>query len=373
MNPSQDRRWRLLPSEQVLWRGGPRPGVPRDRVWHIATGLTLALALVAALFAGLLMDAALPGARSMAFVSAYLCLMALGIYSIPRQLRDPCEFMITDRQVIWRRGLLRRTLERNAITYARIHWHRSVAGLGHLELVRAVPFGPLSRRQRILFHDVEAPDRLLSLIRDVDPAEHAGYCDVRLTDRLDSGEHVVWGDGPAGLRLGYSEMVTAGVGVLTIFVGLFYAYRTGLVLVSLEELGLSVHTTKWLLLFLVIVVSGTVMLGTGGYLVWNGMWGAREQGSHTEYLLTNSRLLIRRGLTELSIDRRRIVDVADLPTSSGHSNLVLILDGPNGRALDDSGAMSSFSGPPRAAVAPVLYEITDPERIRGLLLERPAA
>jgi len=373
MTPSQERRWRLLPSEQVLWQGKPRPGVPRDSGWHIATGLTLTIAVVTALFSGLLVDAELPGARSMAFVSAYLCLIALGIHSMPRQLRDPCEFMITDRQVIWRRGLLRRTLERSAITYARIHWHRSVAGLGHLELVRAVPFGPLSRRQRILFHDVQGPDRLLSLIRDESPAEHAGYSDVRLTDRLDTGEHVVWGDGPAGLRIGYAEIVTAVLGVLTVAAGLVYAYRTGLVLVTLEELGLSVHTTQWLLLFLVIVLSGTVMLGVGGFLLWKGMWGARKEGSHTEYLLTNSRLLIRRGLTELSIDRRRIVDVADMPTNGGYSNLVLILDGPNGKALDDSGAMMSFSGPPRAAVAPVLYEITDPQRVRDLLLERPAA
>ena len=373
MTQSRDRRWRLLPSEHVLWQGRPRAGVPRDPVWAIATGLTLTLAVVSALFAGLLVDAQLPGGRTLAFVAAYLCLMALGIHSMPRQLRDPCEFMITDRQVIWRRGLLRRTLERSAITYARIHWHRSVPGVGHLELVRAVPFGPLSRRQRILFHDVQAPDRLLSIIRGVPSGEHAGYSDVRLTDRLDPEERVVWGDGPAGLRLGYAEMVTAVLGALTIVAGVVYAYRTGLVLVTLEQLGLSVHTMKWLLLFLVILVSATVMLGTGGWLVWKGMWGARQQGSHTEYVLTNSRLLIRRGLTELSIDRRRIVDVADVPTHSGCHNLVLILDGPNGRALDDSGAMMSFSGPPRAAVPPVLYEISEPDRVRDLLLTPAAA
>ena len=86
-------------------------------------------------------------------------------------------------------------------------------------------------------------------------------------------------------------------------------------------------------------------------------------------MLTDSRLIIRRGLTELSVDRRRIVDVADLPSSSGSHNLHLILDGENARALDDSGALSLFSVP-RATVPPVLYEVTERELLRRLLLDR---
>ena len=96
---------------------------------------------------------------------------------------------------------------------------------------------------------------------------------------------------------------------------------------------------------------------------------ARAEGLQTEYILTDSRLLIRRGRTELSVDRRRIVDVADLPSSNGSHNLHLILDAPNARALDDSGALSMFP-PPRAQVQPVLYAVTEPDLVRSLLFER---
>jgi hypothetical protein len=123
------------------------------------------------------------------------------------------------------------------------------------------------------------------------------------------------------------------------------------------------------LLFSVILISGSVMLIAGGALLWHGLWGARAGGSRTEYVLTDSRLLIRRGLVELSVDRRRIVDVAALPSTPGCCNLHLILDAPDARALDDNGALGLLP-PPRATVPPVLYEVTDQELLRELLLSR---
>jgi hypothetical protein len=104
--------------------------------------------------------------------------------------------------------------------------------------------------------------------------------------------------------------------------------------------------------------------------LWHGIWGARSDGSKTEYLLTNERLIIRRGLTELSLDRKRIVDVAELPSGrSGLHNVHLILDAPGARALEDSGALRILS-PARATVPPVLYEIQDAELLRAMLLNR---
>ena len=98
--------------------------------------------------------------------------------------------------------------------------------------------------------------------------------------------------------------------------------------------------------------------------------GARELGSHTESILTASRVLIRRGRTELSIDRKRIVDVAEQPSYGDLRDLYLILDGPRARALNDSGALAALGWlrPPRSFVAPVLYEVRDRERFRQLLL-----
>ena len=111
-----------------------------------------------------------------------------------------------------------------------------------------------------------------------------------------------------------------------------------------------------------------MILTIGVVLLWKGLWGARADGSNTEYILTDSRLLIRRDRTELSIDRRHIVDVAEVPSTAGSRNLYLILDGPHGKALDDNGALSMFGAPPRGTVPPVLYEVQDSELVRRLLL-----
>jgi hypothetical protein len=369
MSAAVDRSWRLLPNERVLFSGGPKLGTPRDLRWTIVPGLLLALAVITALFAGLLAVSGIVAVRPTALTAFYFLLTAVAARMLPRYLLDPCEYMITDRQVIWKRGQLRRTMDRKAITYARIHWHRSEPGVGHLELVRAVPFGPLARKQRLFLHDVVAPDVLFALIRAAEPTEFAGYADVKLTDRLDRGEVVLWGAGPAGWRLGHAEALTAAVGVLLLLVGAVYGYRTGSVLVGLEHAGLPVLSWTWLMLFTAILIAGSIIVATGAALLWHGVWGARADGSRTEYVLTDTRLLIRRGRTELSVDRRRIVDVADQPSTSGSRNLHLILDAPNARALEDNGALGLLP-PPRATVPPVLYEITEMELLRELLLSR---
>lgn len=343
-------------------------GVPRDLRWRIVPLIAFSISAVAALGAGLLSVAEIPAAGSTVLVAFLLAACGLAVGQAPRFLLDPCEYFVTDRRVVWRRGPFTQSIERRAITFARVHWHRKVPGVGHLELVRAVPFGPLSRTQRILLHDVVAPDRLLSLVRRSEPGEHGGYADVKLTDRLDQSERVLWGGAPDGLRMGRAEVFMAALGVVVAVVGVLYAYRTVGVLLALESVGLPVRSWTWLMLFAVMLISGAIILGTGGFLVWQGVWGARAGGSRTEYLLTDTRLIIRRDRTELSVERGRIVDVADLPSSAGSRNLHLILDAPNARALDHSGALSLFSVP-RAVVAPVLYEVRDMDALRRLLLE----
>jgi hypothetical protein len=350
----------------VLWHGGPKLGVAREGFWFWVPALLFSLAAVVALFAGLIAVAGIPALRPTVLLAFYFLVSACGFALAPRHLLDPCEYLVTDRHVIWKRGQVRRLMPRKMITYARIHWHKSSPGVGDLELVRAAPFGPFSRKQRVTLHDVEAPDRLFALIRNAEPAQFAGYGDVQLSDRLDKGERVLWGASPLGFRLGHSELLMASFGVLVLCAGAVYAYRTGHVLVTLEGLGLPVRSATWVMLFLAIVTSGTVMLSVGAALLWHGLWGARAEGSSTEYILTDSRVLIRRGRTELSIDRRCIVDVAEQPSTGDLGNLYLILGGPRTRVSDDSGAQALLS-PARALVAPVLYEVRDRELFRRLL------
>jgi hypothetical protein len=369
MSAAADRSWRLLPSERVLWQGAPQLGIPRDLRWTIGPALVVALAAITGLFAGLLYVSGIPAVRPTVMSTCYLLMTAIAMRLLPRYSLDPCEYMLTDRQVIWKRGQQRRTIDRFAITYARIHWHRSVPGVGHLELVRAVPFGPLARKQRVVLHDVVAPDVLYARIREAQATEFAGFADVQLTDRLDQGEVVLWGGSPAGWRIGPAEVVTALVGALVLGAGVIYAHKTGTVLLGLERAGLPVVSWTWVMLFGAILISASIIIAVGAALFWLGLWGARAAGSRTEYVLTDSRLLIRRGHIELSVDRRRIVDVADLPSTAGSRNLHLILDAPDARALEDSGALGLLS-PPRATVPPVLYEVTELELVRKLLLSR---
>lgn len=361
----------LYPHEKLLWVGRPAAGAPRSLQWTLVPLALVSLAVIAALFAGLVAVSGLPAVRPTVLVALYLTVVAVAIRLYPRYSLDRCVFGISDRRVFWKRGRSNRIIERNTITFSRIHWHRRVPGLGTLELVRSVPFGPLSRQHRVVLHDVVAPDVLLSMIRDVDPSEFAGYADVRLTDRLDSDEQVLWGASPDGFLIGPREAATAALGAMALAAGCLYGYRTGRVLIGLEDLGLSVWSPTWMLLFSVIVLTLAVIGSAGASLLWVGLWGARAAGRETEYVLTDKRMLIRRGLTELSVDRKRIFDIADVPTLSGSHNLFLILDGPQGRALSDNGALSSIA-PARSLVAPVLYEVSEVEPLRKLLFRAPA-
>jgi hypothetical protein len=361
--------FRLFPSERVLWTGAPVPGVPRERIWILAPAFALVLAAVAALFAALIAIADLPGWSESALVACYLAVLAIAGLLAPRYLLDACTFAITDRRILWRRGRSVRSIDRHAITYSRIRWHRSVPGVGHLEIVRAVPFGPLARSQRLVFHDVSGPDSVLAIVRGVEPAENAGDDQIALTDRLDPGEQVLWGAGPEGFLLGWRDVLTAVVGAVVVIVGLRSGFRLASILMDLEEVGLPVESLPWLFLFLANLLTFAMIVGVGGGLVWYGLVRARAQGRETEYIVTDRRLLIRRGRTELSLDRKRIFDVAETPSWRGLRNVFLILDGPGARALGDTGALTGLT-PSRDSVPPVLYEIRDTSGIRDVLLAR---
>ncbi len=363
-----ERAFRLLPSEKVLWHGRPVKTAARDPVWWLATLLLFSFAVIAGLFAGLLIVAELPGARQIGAMAVYLTLWATAVLIAPYFLHHPCEYVVTDRRVMWRRGRMTRWVDRHAISYARIVWNHATPGVGHLELVRATPFGPLSRRQRLQLLHVAAPDRVYACIRGVEAGEHLGDPDLPITDRLDAHEHVVWGGGPEGFMLGWRDVLTAALGVFVLWLAIRYGAQAGGLLVDLEGLGLQVKSLPWLLLFLATTLSFSVMAGVGATLVWHGIIRARAMGRKTEYVLTNRRMLIRRGYTELSLDRRNIVDVAVVPVSDGCRHLYLILDSPEARALSDSGAMQPLT-PARDLVPPVLYELRDTDGVCKLLLD----
>jgi len=369
VGPPVDRSsLRLLPSESILWLGRPEVA-PRDGFWVVTPIVALAVAIIAGLFTVLLAVAHLPGWQGSAIVVCYSVVLGVGALLAPRYALDPCEFVVTDRRVIWRRGRSTRWVDRDAISFARIRWHRSVPGVGQLELVRSVPFGPLARSQRVVFHDVRSPDAVLALVRGAELAERTSDAQVPLVDRLDVGETVAWGAGPEGSLMGVRDAATALLGIALVVVGIVYAGEAGRVLLGLESIGLAPGSLVWTLLFCALAATFCLLALVGGVLVWWGTARARAEGRDTEYLVTDRRVLIRRGRTELSLDRARVFDVAARPSLFGLSHAFFILDGKEARALGDSGALSGML-PARDAVPPVFYELRDVEALRALLIGR---
>ncbi|MBX3249931.1 MAG: hypothetical protein KF901_22325 [Myxococcales bacterium] len=358
--------WRLLPSEEVLWEGGPAD-VPRERMWVFIPLFFFAVSIVTLLFARLLVVAELPGMRNAIALAALLAAAGIAGVLAPRWLFGDLRYLVTDRRVLVRRGRFVRSMERRKLSYARIRWHRSVPVVGHLELVVAVPFGPLARRLRLMLRDVREPDRLLAVVRGETATDAAGDFTVPLAERLDADEPVLWGGHPQGAHLGWREIATTVLGVLVTGVGVSYGYRNVSLLLDLEGLGLPVRSAAWALLFSAVLISWVCMLTIGLGLVWRGVIRARRLGADTEYLLTDRRVLIRRGTTELSVERGRIVDVATQPAPGGLAHLFLVLDAPHSRALEDSGALKPFL-PSRDPVPPVLFELPDAAGVREQIL-----
>lgn len=352
-----ERAFRLLPGERVLWLGRPELGVPRPLGYVVVALAASGFGTAALLFAALLSVSALPGAEVCASVALYAAVFLVGSFLVPRYTLDPCEFAVSTRRVLWRRGASVRSIERNAVSFARIQWHRAARGVGTLELIRAVPFGPLMRQERLVLHDVRGPDVVLGLLRGV-ARPPQGDDDPHLVEMLDPDEKVLWGAGPAGWMLGWRDLATAALGLAVVLLGLRYGVITFGALSSLEEVGLPVGSEIWTLFFGACFVTFAVVLTIGTSLVWWGLVRARAQGRDTEYLVTDRRVLIRRGLTELSLDRSRIFDVAEVRSLGGRKHVFFLLDGPEGRALGDSGALTGLL-PARDLVPPVLYDLEE--------------
>jgi hypothetical protein len=362
--------WRLWPSERVLWHGRAVPRVPAEGMWRAGTALAGGLAAVALLFGALVSLAGLPGAANLYSAGAYMVLLAVGIGLFPRAVLGGGRYVVTDRRVLWRRGRMRRSMDRHAITFGLIRWHRTRPGVGTLELVRAVPFGPLARQQRLVLADVSEPDAVFAIIRGVEPSPRAGDPDVPMMSRLDPGERVLWGGRPEGWLLGWRETATAVLGAAVIVLGMLRGRGLAQVMIGLEEGAvLRIGSWEWVLLFTASVLAWLIMVAVGVGLLWWGLVRARRLGRETDYLLTERRLLIRRGRSELSLDRARIVDVADQPAPRGLRHLFLVLDAPGSRALSVSGALGPIL-PPRDRVPPVLFELRDSDAVGKLILDR---
>jgi len=362
--------------ESIVWTG--KPAVlrtpPMYRAIAVAAGGLSVVTLLFAVVAGRALGAHVGG---MIVFAGWCATLAFGAWRLPLVWQSRVEYLVTEKHVIWRRGPLRRTIDRSAISYARIIWSDSEPEVGDLVLVRAVPTGALRRTLTVVLQGVHEPDRLWAVVRGVQPSAPLGDGDRPLAQRLDEGERVLWSAMPERSSWSIRRALTAFVSVALFGAAAQMMVRTvpslhrvlaahalGVVLSILLVAGVALAT-------LLVVVSAAAV---GNWAVVRPARLARQ----TRYFVTDRRVLIRRGREELHLDRSRIAYViaAPLRKSPAHegvtalSDVFLVLDGPQARALAPSGAFGEHSEDD--TLQPVFAAIADPETVGEILNARAA-
>src|SRR4051794_5436111 len=188
-----------LYDEQIAWTGGPK-ALTVPAVFQVVAAVSATMAVVALAFAIVVATGLRLPIGGMLLFSAWAAGIAVAAWRLPLWFRASAKYTVTDKHVIWQRGRLRRTIERDAISYAVIRWNKSVPGVGDLVLERAVPTGALRRTLSITFADVETPDRLWAIVRGLTPSAPLGDGSRSLGQRLDDGERVLWTGSPRASR-----------------------------------------------------------------------------------------------------------------------------------------------------------------------------
>jgi hypothetical protein len=327
------------------------------------------IAAIAVAFAVLVATALHAPPGGLILFAAWSSTVALALRYGPAIWRSEVEYLVTDKHVMWKRGRIRRTIDRGAISYARIHWHPSIPGLGDLELVRAVPTGALRRRLSLRLPGIMGPDRLWAIVRGIPASGGAGDGNRPLAQRLDEGERVLWSSRPASswrewLPAEARQIVTASIGVL---VGVaFVRELKSAILASRNVLaaGLSSHSVAFIFFVAAVALSAILLACIAVGLGYVALVRPARLVQKTRYLITDRRVLIQRGHEELCLDRGRIVDVIDSPGQSGLHDIFLVLDGPRARAVAASGA---FGERDVDGLVPVFHAVADAEEISQIL------
>jgi hypothetical protein len=306
--------------------------------------------------------------------SAWSSTLALALHYGPVVWRSEVEFVVTERHVMWKRGRIRRTIDRAAISYARIHWYSGSPSVGDLELVRAVPTGALRRKLSLTLPGVAGPDRLWAIIRGVPPSGGAGDGQRPLAQRLDDGERVLWAARPRPswrhwLPSDVRQLLTAGIGI---FVGFAFVRELRAAIPAAQHVvagGLSTRSAGFMALVMAVTLTAILLASVAVGLAYWALVRPARLVRRTRYLITNRRVLIQRGNEELCLDRKRIVDIIDSPGQRGLHDIFLVLDGPKARAVAASGAFGERDV--EDGLVPVLYAVADPEEV-GQILRMPS-
>jgi hypothetical protein len=359
--------------ERIVWAG--RPAVIRPSAFQRSLAFVAFFASVITLCFALVVAFVLKAEFGPLLFFAFWCAtLGLGILQVPRILLAQARYVVTEQHVIAIYGPLRRTIERKAISFARIYWDESHPDAGDVELVRAVPTGALKRRLMLRLVGLRAPDRVWGIVRGAERLAPRGGADQPLTQRLDVGERVVWSAQP---HLALKRYVPRGqreyallalaaallVGGGRMAVGAFPTLR------RVHEGGLQIGSFTFAVLALGMGSTILLLVGIACYLVYDAIIRSGYLATYTRYLVTNKRVLIQRRSEELHLDRQKIYDVIEAPQGDGLHDVFLVLDGPRARAVAASGAFGEISRGPH--LRPVFEGVEDAEGVTRILRAPP--
>ena len=307
--------------------------------------------------------------------AAWSTLFGVVVLQAPKIWLSEVRYVVTEKHVVMERGPFRRSIERRAISFARIQWSASSPGVGDIDLVRAVPTGALRRRLLLQLRGVVAPDRVWSIIRGLDSPAGAHRGDRRpLAQRLDSGERVVWSARPKRTAKAYFPRGRRELGVLALSVTLLFAFvsMVARAVPNLRNLvGAGLKSGPFMALVLGEGIVALLVLGAALYFLYEAFLAPAKNLTETRYLITDRRVLIQRGREELHLDRERIVDVIPARTAAGLTDVFLVLDGPRARALAIGAAFGE--GEVGQELSPVLESVEDAESVSRILLSNSTA
>jgi hypothetical protein len=365
--------------EEVLWSG--RPKVVTTPIVYRAAAIVCAVAAAVSTAFAVVVSTALhaPPSGLLAF-AAWMSTLAIVLDFGPRWWRSRLEFLVTDKHIVMRRGRIRRSIDTREISYARIHWHPRLPGIGDLELVRAVPTGALRRRLSIVLHGLIAPDRVWAIMRGVTPTAPGGDGHRLLAQRLDEGERVLWSASPqsswrvwlpSGARSAASIAIALFLGSCAVMMTTVSVHVLRMVTEGAREAGqagLRPGSASFVALCAALSLAIVLLVSASAGVLYAVVVRPARLAARTRYLITDRRVLIQCGDEELHLDRSRIVDVIDTPTERGLRTLFLVLDGPHARAVAASGAFGEARG---QGLEPVLHRVADAEAVQRIL-EVPA-
>lgn len=352
-----------LYGERIIWIGRPKSVRPSAflRALSGVCFVTSAISLLFAVVTSLVLAITPTGSVLFAFWAATA---GLAFRSVPRMLLERTRYVVTEHHVIVHVGPLRRSIQRSAVSFARIFWNPDQPDTGDLELVRAVPTGALRRRLLLRLPGVAAPDRVWAIVRGAADVAPLGSAGMPIGQRLDRGERVVWSAQPrqqlrAYLPHGQRQWLLMAVSAFTVLAGIHMIVRAWSALARVARSGLSYGSPSFMALAAGVFLAVAMVLVVGGYLAYDTVIRPGQLVSETRYLITDKRVLIQRRGEELHLDRSKIVDVIEAPAGDGLHNVFIVLDGPQARALAASGAFGELDRSPH--LSPVFEAVADAE------------